>query len=154
LTTLHLGVNDVPYGFTADRGRSKTGRQRASTTGDVAEILEDKYHVMQVFFALHEGDVVAAMGESLQGSLESLLMGRPQGVSPPAAGEAEVQALFQRFLSDGEMERLGIPGVPTGAALKGVNHRRKHPYAKSNPSRPSFVDTGLFQSSFRAWVTE
>jgi hypothetical protein len=40
----------------------------------------------------------------------------------------------------------------SGAATAGVNHRKKKPYAKANPARPAFVDTGLYQSAFRAWV--
>jgi len=51
-----------------------------------------------------------------------------------------------------EVEKLGIPGVPTKAALRGVNHRLKHPYRRRG-ARPSFVDTSLYMSSFKAWAT-
>jgi hypothetical protein len=51
-----------------------------------------------------------------------------------------------------EIESMGLRGVPTKAALKGINHRLRHPYRKSNPRRPSFVDTGLYVASFRAWM--
>jgi hypothetical protein len=37
------------------------------------------------------------------------------------------------------------------AALHGVSHRFKHPYAR-RARRPSFIDTGLYQNSFAAWV--
>jgi hypothetical protein len=39
----------------------------------------------------------------------------------------------------------------SAAADAGVNHRKKRPYAKRD-ARPAFVDTGLFVSSFRAWM--
>jgi len=47
------------------------------------------------------------------------------------------------------METLGYPGVPTRAALMGVNSRLKKRRGKR---RPSFRDTGLYQASFMAWV--
>jgi hypothetical protein len=57
------------------------------------------------------------------------------------------------FLSSQEAEKVGIPGTPTQAALRGVNHRRRHPYRRSNPRRPSFIDSGLYEASMRAWIT-
>jgi len=51
------------------------------------------------------------------------------------------------------MDQLGYPGIPTGAAEAGVNHRLLHPYAKDNPERPSFIDTGQYQADFKSWVT-
>jgi hypothetical protein len=35
--------------------------------------------------------------------------------------------------------------------MRGVNHRFMHPYAR-RPSRPSFIDTGLYVANFTAWV--
>ena len=68
------------------------------------------------------------------------------------AGASRVEEMFKDFISSGEAERVGVAGAPTAAALRGVNHRLLHPYAKANPRRVSFRDTGLFQSSFKAWV--
>jgi hypothetical protein len=44
-----------------------------------------------------------------------------------------------------------IPGVPTQTSLKGVSHLFMKPYARHG-FRPSFIDTGLYMNSFRAWV--
>lgn len=139
--TLHLGVNEVPY---ADKA--------GTTTGDVAEILEAKYHPMELFFEIHQRDVVAALEDGLVGAFENMLMGAPVSQNPFGEGEAKIEQDFKTFLDMGEMEALGYPGVPTEAALKGVNHRLKHPYAKANSRRPSLVDTGAYQQNFRAWV--
>jgi hypothetical protein len=35
-----------------------------------------------------------------------------------------------------------------------VNHRLARPYAKDNPQRPSFRDTGVYESSFTVWTEE
>jgi len=84
-------------------------------------------------------------------AVELVMMGR-RGADPYARAMSDLQHRFRRFISSREVERVGIPGVPTQAALRGVNHRLKHPYRKSNPRRPSFRDTGLYEASFRAWI--
>jgi hypothetical protein len=143
LLTLHLGVLEQPY---RARGKGIT----ALTTGDVAEILEAEYGLFEVFYEKHKDDVAGALADSIEGALESLLMG--QLVQPHAGGMQKIQQMFRDFITSYEAERVGIPGTPTKAALSGVNHRFKHPYKNSNPRRPSFRDTGLLMNSFRAWV--
>ena len=120
------------------------------TTGDVAEILEAKYGVIGAFVIVHESDIAAALEVSLGGAMESLMMGR--AVDPWGRGMQIIQEKFRDFIASKEAEQVGIPGTPTQAALRGVNHRLKHPYRKSNPRRPSFRDTGLYMNSFRGWV--
>jgi len=138
---LHLGVTELPYAAAGGK-----------TTGDVAEILEAKYHVVEVFYEENKETVVSALEDSLQGALESLIMGAPVSIAPLAGGLSKIEERFKKFLSNKEMDRLGVPGVPTAASLAGVSHRFKRPYARRAP-RPSFIDTGLFQSSFKAWTT-
>lgn len=150
---LHLGVVDLPYSH-GDQGKSKTGRQRASTTGDVAEILESKYGVMQFFWDAHQNEVVDELSDSLQGAFESLLMRAPQPRDPLASAASKIEELFQRMIDSREMDNK-VPGVPTAASLEGVSHRFKKKKSKNKQgvrdSRPSFYDTGLYQSSFKCW---
>ena len=143
LTTLHLGVNDVPYDYKGSEGQS---------TGDVAETLEAQYSIMQTFFEVHGQEIADALAEAAVGSLENILMGAPVANHPFIAGETEIQRMFGQFLDLKEMDGRAA-GVPTRAALNGVNHRMKDPFAK-RAERPSFIDTGLYQSSFRAWVDD
>lgn len=160
MTTLHLGVVDVPYVKNEPvRSRNKRLKRQEHpsgehvTTGDVADILEDEYHPMEVFFELHGQDIADRMAASIDGAMENLLIaGGP--VTADVFGDltSGIEDDFKAFLTNKEMDALGYPGVPTQASLKGVNHRLKHPYAKRNKSRPSFVDTGLYQASFKAWV--
>lgn len=141
--TLHLGVVVQPY-------RSKTRKSGALTTGDVARILEDKYGLFSVFYRVKAPRVAKALESSMAGALEALIMG--QHVNPFGRATQAIDQMYRDFINSREAERVGIPGTPTQAALKGVNHRLKHPYAKGNPRRPSFRDTGLLSASFKSWI--
>jgi hypothetical protein len=166
---LHLGVVDVPYTTSTPQHvrrvavRTRKGSPArvisappagGQTTGDVAEILEDKYRVMGNFFDAHETDIAGALEETIGDAFENLLSGINPGSNATAAAMGQIETLFHTFISTQEMDGMGIPGVPTQAALNGVNHRLAHPTAKSNPSRPSFRDTGLFDANFKAWIEE
>ncbi|MFK2871852.1 hypothetical protein IR203_24655, partial [Salmonella enterica subsp. enterica serovar Weltevreden] len=45
MITFHLGVIDIPY------------EDENTTTGDVAEYLEEKYQIMQTFFDRYGNDI-------------------------------------------------------------------------------------------------
>ena len=139
MPTLHLGVTDIPY---------STGQ----TTGDVAEILEGKYEVMGHFARAHETGIAADLEGSLEGELENILLGAPRSSDPFAGAADKIEHRFRQFLSLKEMDRLGVPGVPTAASLAGYSKRFKQKQKKSRGPRPSFIDTGLYQRSFKAWV--
>ena len=141
--TLNLGVMVIPY-------RNATDKAESVTTGDVAQWLERRYRIMEVFVRVHHKVIENALAGSVEGALEALIMKRR--IKPFARGTAVIETRFKRFISSREVERVGIPGTPTHAALMGFSHRRKHPYARG-PRRPSFRDTGLYMSSFKAWVS-
>lgn len=152
MTILHLGVVDIPYAEEPRKTARPEKGDNARSTGDVAEYLENKYHVMEHFFQAHGDDIAALLENSVAGSLETLLMG---GVTPPgfdlnASALEQIKKLFSKFLSNREMDALGYPGIPTLASIMGVNHRFKS--GKGTPGRPSFIDTGLYEASFKAWI--
>ena len=138
---LHLGVIEYPY---ADG---------STPTGDVAEILEARYHVIELFYQeLGADNVASALELGAARAIQDLFAGAPpQTISLTAEAEGEIEQAFRLFLDQRELDGV-VPGVPTQAAIRGVNHRLKKPYAKSNPERPSFVDTGAYQQSFKAWT--
>ena len=136
MAVLRLGVIDVPY---------SNGKL---TTGDVAEILETKYGVMGFFWEQNKLKITAELEGGVAAAFESYLMGAPLGTDPFLAGTAEIEKLFQEFLSTKQMDHK-IGGVPTAAALQGKSSRFKR---KRGPPRPSFIDTGLYETSFKAWV--
>lgn len=157
MPTLHLGVMDIPYANNEKRkiGRGKKKKLKSTTsmtTGDVADILEDKYHIMELFFEEHEEMILGNLTEALAGALESAAMGAPVTENLYAAATQGIDEAFKTFITSQRIESLGIPGTPTKAALRGVSHRKAHPYAKGNARRPSFIDTGLYVDSFVSWV--
>lgn len=139
---LYLGVIDVPYAA------------EAITTGEVAHILEAKYGVMQTFVdTVGQDSIAKALENSAVNAIESMIMGAGSGINLTAEGEGEIEAAFRQFLEQQDMDGR-VDGVPTKASLKGVSHRLKRPNAKDNPSRPSFIDTGLYSASMKAWTDE
>jgi hypothetical protein len=139
MTTLHLGVVELPY-----------ATKEGASTGDVAEWLERKYGIMAAFYRRHGQQVADSMTHALAGQLENLMMGAPASSNPYAGGESKTKAAFDQFLTSGEIESMGIPGVPTKAAQGRRSLRFKS--KKAQAARPSFVDTGLYDRSFKAWV--
>lgn len=162
--TLNLGVIDMPYSnyeppqkiSQAKKGRKNKPLKPKSdaatkTTGEVAEILEDKYGILDTFAFARLPDIAKSLEESIAGELETLMMGGQPKTNPFQGAESSITTMMKRFISAQEIEHMGVEGVPTQAALDGVNHRLKHPYAKNNERRPSFMDTTLYWQSLRAW---
>lgn len=145
--TLHLGVVDMPY-----------NDEDGTTTGEVAEYLENKYHLMELFFEENKDKIAKALEHALAGSLENMLMGGPVVANPMAGAEQEIKDMFDTYINLREVERLGVPGVPTQAALDGKSSRFKAGRNKGKGGgqpgtrRSSFYDTGLYVTSFRAWL--
>jgi hypothetical protein len=173
MVTMHLGVTDIPYswgqkkagGISAAKAIAAAKKHAAAgtlgpayinstgvTTGDVAEKLEASYALMQTFLRLREREINATVENSVLGALESALMGkRPGQGTALASATSAMEDLFKTALSQRAFDGQ-IHGVPTAASLHGASRRFKRAYMR-RPSRPSFIDTGLFQSSFRVWTT-
>jgi hypothetical protein len=132
---LHIGVIDVP-------------EPEGSTTGDVATILEEKYGLFSHFADSQIDKIAANLTESFQGALETLMMGHTPS-NPFAAATSQIDQDFRHFLDIEEMAKLGVPGVPTKAALMGKSIRFKR---RVGPRRPSFIDSGVLQTSLKSWV--
>lgn len=152
---LILGVIDVAYSDQSGAG--------ANTTAEVAQILENRYAVMATFYYSRQDKIAEWLAESVANAIEmTVVAGR--NMSPTFEAEQNIEAEFRAFLdademskmvaglSEGELAALGPGANFSGAAQAGVNHRKKHPYSSKNKARPAFIDTGLYQQSFRAWI--
>jgi hypothetical protein len=160
---LVLGVIEVSY---SDAGK-KTPRKRrhnkkGRSTGDsepkdggpvttvmVARILEEKYGVMQAFYNDTQDNILGEVIHSLEGALEDIYSGSPVK-DPYAEATQNIDAGFRQWLMQGEIESMGISGVPTQASIERRSLRFKEGVA-SGP-RPSFVDTSLYELSFRSTI--
>lgn len=132
-----LGVVDMPYDY----------GDTSATTYEVAEDLQDQYQLFTHFFETHKKEICAEVGEALAWSLINHI----QHGAPLTQGEllGETMQQFNIFLEQEEMAGLSVDGVPTLAALEGKNSRLK---IERGERRPSFIDGGLFKSSFVAWI--
>jgi len=149
---LHLGIIDVP-------------EPEGSTTYEVATALEEKYELFSVFAKVYETKIVDSLAESMAGALETLMQGGSVK-NPYSDATSDIEANFKHFLSSQEVEQQGIAGVPTKAALEGRSIRFKNRltakgYVKGKRAgftrvtglrRPSFIDSGVLQASFKSWV--
>ena len=129
-------------------GRTDDG---PATTVTVAQALEAKYHVMEVFVSHHMEEITGAMVNSLENALSSIYEGAPPPTDPLQGASDEIAGAFRHFLMSSEIESYGIPGVPTKAALEGKSARFKS--GNAGGPRPSFVDTSLYELSARCWFT-
>lgn len=136
--TLHLGVIDEPYAGEA-----------GTTTHNVAVFLEAKYAVMGTFAQLHAQDIGELFAIGMAETIEALAMGAPPTLSPTGQAASETEQLFRTYLTNEEITEAGVAGVPTAAAQEGRSSRFKK---RKGSRRPSFVDTGLYRKSFKAWV--
>lgn len=166
MTALVFGNIDIPYAYDQEQ-LSKKGKvlkkkkkvTKAITTGEVAAILEDHYQIYETFFEFNKKDIAEELAKSYVGAFHRL-HATGVGGDPSAGAMDAIAAKFKQFLSDRVMEGRQLATasahssrqVPTQAALDGVNHRFAHPYAKANPRRPSFIDTGLYQATSKAWL--
>lgn len=136
-----LGVVDMPYDY---------GDNPGATTHEVALSLENDYQLFSHFWEKHQDVIVSEVGETVAWQIINHI----QHGAPLVGGEqlGDTMKAFSDFLNQEEMAGLTINGnsIPTKAALEGVNSRLKDKY--TGIRRPSFIDGGLFKSSFVAWI--
>ena len=152
---LHLGVLDVPYTSSSD------------TSGAVAEKLEREYGIMEFFAEQQAAFISEALDKDLSNFLDNMLSGKELKSEPFRGSCQKIEQLFKQSLTDEFMNGHSLKGrpVPTRAALAGVSHRFSDPYFMTRTSkktgkvskvkrkrRPSFIDTGTYRQSFKAWI--
>ena len=121
----------------------------SATTYEVAEDLQEHYQIFTHFWETHVDDIVPEVGEAVGLALINYI----KYGAPMHGGEllGETMKAFNVFLEGEEMAGLSVDGVPTQAALEGKNSRLK---VERGERRPSFIDGGLFKSSFVAWIDD
>lgn len=104
---------------------------------------------MRTFVELHESEIGDLLRDAMAGELESITQGKP-AMFDVAGPVGKIESEFRDYLDKGEWRTAS--GQVIQAAEAGISHRRKKSHAKKNPKRQAFVDTGLYQASFRAWL--
>jgi hypothetical protein len=136
---LCLGVQNLQYNI--------PGSEEQTTTVEVANKLENRYSIMHLYTILHKDVIQNAVSNAYKGKLESAFLGKPNSKLPNQIDAIEHS--FKQMLSSQELESLGLPGIPTTAALKGIRSRLKK---QKGLRRPSFIDTGAYEASFKSWI--
>jgi hypothetical protein len=131
---LVLGVVEVPYA---------EGRE---DTGEVAEILEGKFHVMQTFVDMKMDQIVGFIENGIVGALESQLLGAPAGHDTYGSAMSEVEELFHTYI---DKEEHGIQTKAKLAPKAGARRKRQY---RQVASKITFVDSGLYRNNFKAWI--
>jgi hypothetical protein len=164
--SLHFGFINTPYTretiarpFTSAKMEAKRHRKRGfsrtMTAEKVAGILEAKYNVVEMFNEIHEEEIKNIMHEGFKEVAERMISERGgqtrssmKNLMRPAT--KRIENMFRQFLDHEEMNGM-IEGVPTDAA-KGGKLRGRGKITKRGKQRASFVNTGIYKASFRAWV--
>jgi hypothetical protein len=123
------------------------------TTQNVANELEVKYGIVGKFYELEEDNIVEMIEDAFGDELDQIM--QMQKISRKGISDKYTDKIvdsFQKSLMSRRFDGI-LPNVPTKASLRGVSHLRINPNA-GRGSRPSFVNTGMYLRSFRAWVTE
>ena len=152
MTRLCLGVVDVAY----------TDGDKSTTTGDVAEMLEENFRVMGVFYELHKDEIEGWLVDAISGDIESLSQGKPPTIASKLLGtnldgrplsglsiNGKIEQEFRDYLDSREWS--SVFGT-LARADSGVTARKKNQKPGANPARAEFVDSGLYQAAFRAWI--
>jgi hypothetical protein len=144
---LHLGFEDRAYPSQPSplkRGKStrplKATYGQGKTSREVAKELEDRYKIVEEFWNLEQDIFTESLEEAFAEDLEEIMtMEQPSSKGVSYKGTDAIEARFRRDLRSRRYDNV-ISGVPTLAAKRG--------------SRPSFIITGTYLQSFRAWVEE
>lgn len=133
-----LGVVNLAY---ADE-------EGGTTTHEVAEILEKKYGVMDVFVQAHRQAILDDVSKAYVTMLKRYLKTGSAWGNHHEFPLERTDAAFRDYLSRDEWQKL--TGRTIGAAQGGISSRKKA--GRYETARPAFIDTGLYRRSFRAFL--
>jgi hypothetical protein len=154
---LMLGFESLPYTVKSSRTRAKLGKGvriakgygEGKTSAEVAKELEEGYNLVDTFYLGVEDELSFALEEFYGEAIEDvMMMEKPPKKIPSNELTKKIEEEFRQYLQKEEH------GIHTLAAKRGVSHLLPQPYSRKNPPRPSFIDTGLYMKSFRAWFEE
>lgn len=140
------------------------------TTYSVGKQLEERYGLFSLFYTAHQQDIADLLAKDAAIGFDMMEKGLPVSVKEVFAVSGEtITDKMHNFLSTQEIERVaekyGEYGIPTKAALEGINTRtvngktprkvrkgQKFKKVLTGVRRPSFIDTGIFEASLKGWI--
>jgi hypothetical protein len=144
---LHMGFLNTPYtkqaiaapmaAAKAHEAKSRRHYSKTKTTQSVANILENKYGILEKFMELYEDDITDIIHEKLDSFIIQSLSEKRKVTS-----ERMVQYMKPNTVRIEKMFRGFLDRDETGETVKAAMKR----------SKPPFIRTGLYRASFRSWV--
>jgi hypothetical protein len=144
---IHMGFVNTPYtkaAMSAPMSTAKTHEKKSRrhysktrTAENVANILEDKYGVLDIFMTMYGEEITGAINEKVQDFVVQSLSSKGKLSSDRMAqfvkpSTSQIEKMFRGFLDRNET------GINTMASmLRG---------------KPSFINTGVYRASFRVWA--
>jgi len=128
--------------------RIAKGYGDGTNSAEVAKELEEKYALVDTFYLSVADELSDALEEVFGEAIETTMMSKPPKKIPTDQITKKIEEEFRTYLDHEEH------GIKTTAAQRGVSHLLPQPYSRKNPPRQSFIDTGLYRASFRAWIEE
>lgn len=132
---LHMGFNETPYEY------------QPRTAAEVAQFLESRYGIVDVFYTMHEEEILAILAEAQTEALAAIAQGKKRTVILRRPDAVKIENLFKRAISNAEFDGH-IAGVPTKEATKGSRRGRRRRVG----GRASFLNTGTYRNAFRIWA--
>ena len=131
---------------------------------DLGKILEEKYTLFSSYVEMHHAKIESELCEALVGAFETFQATGHIAKQPlDSAGQQLTKDLKQFIYKEELAGKVG--GVPTQAALEGINTRtlsgktprkvkagQKFKRVKTGVRRTSFIDTGIFEASTKVWI--
>jgi len=157
LMKLKLGVNEVPE------------VEEGETTYTVGKKLEETYGIFSMFSNYRKDFIANALAEDAADGIAALIKGDTVDVGKVFAKSSEnITDKLHEFITQQQVEevasRYGEYGIPTQAALQGKTLRTVNGRNIKKPKkgqkfkeyygarRPSFMYSGLFEHSLKAWI--
>jgi hypothetical protein len=136
--SIEIGVADIPY------------PEGDGSTSDTANTLEKQYKIFSTYVEFCNKEITQFIENEIVDLINAKIENKIVDTKflEPTAKNIEVHFKYQ--IASQAIEQMGLRNVPTQAALRGYSWRQKK---FTGGRRASFVDTGLFLNSIRAWVT-
>jgi hypothetical protein len=142
---LMLGFESISYSVAAPIRRRVKIRPTKSygqgkTTSEVSKDLEERYKIVDTFYTMEEDYIIDLIEEQAALDIDEIMT--MEAPSNKGVSFTETDKIEERFRQDLSRRKFdgAVYGVPTKAAQR--------------ESRQSFIKTGRYRSSFRAWMEE
>jgi hypothetical protein len=129
---------------------AQIGYGQGKSSSQVAIELETRYRIVETFYNLEEDNlIIPLLADDYRDLLDAQMSGLQTVATVTTRTTDKIEQRFRRNLTGRRYDGV-IRGVPTRTSQRGISHLRLKPSA-ARGSRPSFVNTGLYMRSFKAW---